>query len=125
MVNGQKEITIAPGLTLNFLVIRFNTGWEFDCPVVVLEPVLRFYEDGRSIEHAIEDVLIDACVDGKLKRENENIRRWNLKYLRRKALACLKGQKFPIAWAQAGREQATFCLNADGNLTVEGWGDEA
>lgn len=61
--------------------------WEFDCPTAVLSPVFRTYEDGRSIESAAEDVLIDACIDGELRTEEPDSwawRGWTQDYLRRK-----------------------------------------
>lgn len=41
------------------LAVRWDAGWEFDAPTVVLEPVLRFTT--QDMESAIEDVLIDVC----------------------------------------------------------------
>lgn len=69
-------------------VLRWDEGWEFDCPTVIISPVLRVNEDGRSIEYAIESLCIDACIEGELR--DGTAWRWDgakgggLAYLRRK-----------------------------------------
>lgn len=83
-----REIKIEPGLEIRIRGLRWDDGWEFDCPVVILDPVLRVHEDGCSLEHAIEDLCIDACIDGVLK--DHEAWRWedapggSIGYLRRK-----------------------------------------
>lgn len=49
------------GQTVDVLAIRWDDGWEFDAPTVVLEPVVRYTD--RHLESAVEDVLIDLVCD--------------------------------------------------------------
>lgn len=82
------EIEIKPGLKIRVRGLRWSAGWEFDCPTAIIDPVYRFHEDGCSLEHAVESLLIDACVDGKLKSHDphfwDEFRGWSPAYLRRK-----------------------------------------
>jgi len=87
--NGVKRsIAIKPGLELKVRALRWDDGWEFDCPVVIIDPVLRTHEDGCSFEYAIESMCIDACIDETLT--DHEAWRWDgapggsMAYLRRK-----------------------------------------
>ena len=84
----NRSIKIEPGVTFKVRALSWDDGWEFDCPVAIIYPVLRVYEDGRGLDQAIEDLCIDACIDGVLK--DHDAWRWedapggSLGYLRRK-----------------------------------------
>lgn len=86
----MRAVKVADGTQLRIRVLRWDEGWEFDCPTVIISPVLRVYEDGRSIEEAIEDLLIDARIEGELRDRERETWRWDgakgggLAYLRRK-----------------------------------------
>ncbi len=78
---------LKPGMEFEVRGLRWSAGWEFDCPTAIIFPVFRFFEDGRSLEHALETVLIDGCIDGELKSTNPNDwdwRGWPAAYLRQK-----------------------------------------
>ena len=83
-----RSVKIEPGVSFKVRALSWDDGWEFDCPVVIIDPVLRVYEDGRGLDQAIEDLCIDACIYGVL--QDHNAWRWDdapggsLGYLRRK-----------------------------------------
>ena len=83
-----KNIPVKVGDTFKITAIRWNEPyWEFDCPTAILFPVFRPFEDGRTIEYAIESILIDACIDGHLHSSDPHSwdwRGWTQEYLRRK-----------------------------------------
>lgn len=70
------------GQKMTIRTMRWDDGWEFDCPVVILSPVVSVAEDGRSIEQMVESFLIDCCIDGI--PASEKLWRWPLSYLKRK-----------------------------------------
>lgn len=64
---------ITSGDKFMFRGCMWDDGWEFDAPIVVYTPAKRIGEGGsicrNSILGVIEDVCIDACVDGEFKSE--------------------------------------------------------
>lgn len=104
-------MTLLPlGEPVRFLIVRWEEGWEFGCPVVVLEPVLRYYDGGQSIEAILEDVCLDLAIDrerniplstqlGKGDQKEFEWRGWNLPTLRRKAEQLLQGEKVRMSRA--------------------------
>lgn len=85
-----RTVEIKEGTEIRIRGLRWDDGWEFDCPVVILDPILRVYEDGRDFESAVEDLCIDGCIDGKLIEHESSSWRWKeapggaMAYLRRK-----------------------------------------
>ena len=83
-----RVVEVKPGTKMRIRGLRWDDGWRYGSPVALIDPVLKVYEDGRSLERAIEDLCIDACVCGVLK--DEEAWRWeaapggSLAYLRRK-----------------------------------------
>lgn len=70
---------IEPGMVLTFDALEWRKPWEFDHPSAPLHPVVRYSENGDSVEHIIEEACIDACVYGELRSEldaNEGIWAW-------------------------------------------------
>ena len=101
---------VQPGLELTIKGIRWDAGWEFDCPVAIISPVFKSYEDGCSLEHAVESLLIDACIDGVMKTEDPNSwewRGWSAGYLQRKYYR--KG-------VERVKQKIRFVLDEDGEL---------
>jgi len=94
-------------------VIRWDAGWEFDYPVVVLRPVLAIFEDGRSCWAAAEQVAEDACLTGELCSESPDAwwRSPSLKRLKR-------------AWARARRGLPAFDRYEADRFTVRFTDDE-
>jgi|SRR5579863_3919661 len=76
----KRKPTVGQKMTIR--TMRWDDGWEFDCPVVILSPVVRVAEDGRSMDQLVEDFLIDCCVTGI--PASEKLWRWPLDYLKRK-----------------------------------------
>lgn len=37
-------------------------AWEFDHPVLIIKPCLRFSTEGESLEQLFEDLAIDICM---------------------------------------------------------------
>ena len=111
---------IQDGTIITIDAIRWNDGWDFDCPGLILRPVLRYYDNGSRLDDMIEDLCIDACVDKKI--ESEDIahefewRGWNLKYLKNVFNQALKGKRFPNRQYEVKREEVKFYINKDGSL---------
>lgn len=105
---------VADGTQLRIRVLRWDEGWEFSCPTAIISPVLRVYENGRSIEAAIEDFCIDACIEGEIRDREQEAWRWDwakgggLAYLRR---------KYYQQGVQRGDVMVKFCLDEDGELS--------
>lgn len=78
-------------------------GWKSGHPVIVLEPLLRYFEES-DIETALEETILDAAFDLEAGQEpqGEDLtgqcqwRGWNLPYLRRVAREVRKGREYPL-----------------------------
>ena len=109
-----RSVEVKPGLETRIRGLRWDDGWEFYCPVVIIDPVLRVYEDGRSLEQAIEDLCIDASITGQMK--DEEAWRWeeapggSLAYLRR---------KYHRKHVQTVDCKVRFVLDEDGEVSWE------
>jgi hypothetical protein len=62
-------VEVCAGTKLIVDVLRWDEQWEFDCPVCVIRPVVRFSPNGESAEHMVEDLAIDASIDGVVRDE--------------------------------------------------------
>jgi hypothetical protein len=102
------------GAVLRIRALRWDDGWEFDCPVVILDPVIRVYEDGRSLDRAIEDLLIDACIDGKISDHEA----WRWKDAPGGARGYLR-RKFYRKYVQRAVVDVRFIHDEDGQLSWE------
>lgn len=95
-------------------VVRWNAGWEFDCPTIVLRPVLAVFEDGRSCWEAAEHIAEDVCISaGELSSAPPDAwwRSPNLKRLKR-------------AWARSRRGLPAFARYAAERFEVRFFNDE-
>lgn len=120
----KKSIKIQPGTTIKMLAVRWvDPYWEFDCPVALLEPVYRFYEDGRSLDSVFEDTEIEGCVNGEI-HDYKNLREYNLSYLKKIARQVLAGKKFPRKQVWAEERKVTFELDRYGELRCSYWPDD-
>lgn len=119
-----KTMKIEDGtvLIVEGLVWR-ESHWEFDHPTILLSPILRYSPSGKSIEGMVEDLVIDACVDGVLESHDYSKefdwRGWNLNTLKKNYRLALKGKKFPEKCYQAEKWQIKFYQNADNELDCE------
>lgn len=111
---AQEKILLKIGIGTQIRVrgLRWDAQWEFDCPTAIIAPVYRFHEDGCSLEHAVESLLIDACINGQLKSHDphfwDSFRGWSPAYLRR---------KFYRRGVEHVDLLVTFDLDEDGELT--------
>lgn len=123
MKKEPVEIKIEEGMTLVCETLRWNDGWEFDCPSMMLSPVIRCFESGSHHENIVENVMIDAVIDGNLKSQDfEKAWGWRgykLPALRRRFREALAGKRFPVANYHAEREVVKIIRDARGELTWE------
>jgi len=69
----KDHLEITAGMEFEIKVLEWREyGWEFDHPVVIIEPVRRYSPNGDSAEHLIEELCIDAVCDGWLRRAHPN-----------------------------------------------------
>src|SRR5690349_6004773 len=96
----RKRITVADGTTLTIDVLRWNEGWEFDCPVCVLRPVIRFSPNGEEADQIVDDLCVSAVVDGFIESEGTEDglidRVFPLKTLKRRWSMARAGRDFPM-----------------------------
>lgn len=117
----SERIPITPGTEIVIDALEWREpAWEFDHPSAVLAPVVRTWESGRCIESIVEDLCVDACVDGYLSSEpvEDGVvgRRWRVATLRRRFREALSGKEFPVMCYQAERVRVRFGLDSDGEL---------
>lgn len=107
--------------------LAWNDGWEFDCPSMMLNPVIRMYENGKSHEHIVEDVLIDAICGGSLRGQDFvatwGWRGYKLPVLRRRFKEALAGKNFPKANYRAARTYVRIIQDPNGDETDMTWED--
>lgn len=119
----SKIIEIKPGTKLVCDTLRWDDGWEFDCPSMMISPVVRCFENGNHHSTIVENVLIDAVVSGKLiKDDKKDFEDWvwrgyKLPVLRRRFKEALAGKNFPKAGYHAEREVVEIVLDERGELT--------
>jgi hypothetical protein len=109
----MADIEVKPGVEFKIRAIRWDAGWEFDCPAAIISPVLYTSEDGSSFEHLIESFMIDCCIDGKMPSHDPKFwewRGWDMPYLRR---------KYYRKNTQRADVLVRFVLDEDGELSWE------
>lgn len=109
-----REIKITPGLEIKIRALRWDDGWEFNCPVVIIDPVLHVHENGDSFEAIAESLCIDACIYGVLKDEDG----WRWKDAPGGALGYLR-RKYHRKHVQRYEGRVRFILDEDGELFWE------
>lgn len=101
MIRSRGANPVSVGDVIDLEVMRWDDGWEFDCPTVILSPRFRVFEDGRSIEQAVEDFLVDVCCAGQLPKDHVDTegqwagcvgRRWTRGALRQRKRRIKAGQ---------------------------------
>jgi hypothetical protein len=112
-----RRIEVNDGTVLTIDILRWNEGWDFDCPVAVLRPVVRFSPNGEHAEEMVEDLCGDAAVDGYLISEEEEggliDRQYPLKSLKRRWAASRRGVEFPVLCYTASRYRVRFFIDTD------------
>ncbi|HEY1171009.1 MAG TPA: hypothetical protein VGH19_06520 [Verrucomicrobiae bacterium] len=118
-----KTFEIKEGMELVCDTLRWDEGWEFDCPSMMISPVIRCFEDGRHHESIREEVLINGIVKGAIKDENfEETWGWRgfkLPVLKRRFREALAGKKFPKANYKAERVVVKIVKDDRGELIWE------
>lgn len=118
----SAPLRILPGAELVVDVLRWHEGWDFDCPVCVLRPVVRFSPNGESAEQLVESLCLDACVDGALYSEAEDglvDRQFPIGMLKRRWAAARRGVVFPVRQYKAYRFRVRFHPNTLGELEFD------
>lgn len=114
---------IENGTVITVKALEWREDWEFDHPTVILSPVRRYSPNGDSIAQMVEELGIDACVDGELEDENMDDefewRGWSWKRLNRVFREALKGKVFPRKEYRAKQFELRFHPDGDGALTFD------
>lgn len=117
----KEPIEIKPGMTFVCDTLQWDDGWEFNRPSMMLSPIIRCFEDASSHDRIVENVLMDAVIEGKLKSDNFEKewgwRGYKLPVLKRRFREALAGKRFPKAGYWAEREKVTIVLDEDGELS--------
>lgn len=113
-------MNIENGTVIIVDALRWNDGWEFDCPGLILSPVIKYYDNGASLDSMIEDLCIDASanksmVDEDIKHEFE-WRGWNLQYFKKVFKDSLHGKKYPKRDYQTLRQKVKFFIDEHDEL---------
>lgn len=85
------------GDVIEFICLSWTEAqWEFDHPVVVLKPILKYSPNGDGRDNMIEDMAFDLCCGDDIKDEDcaEEFkwRHWNIKTLNKVAKDRLTGK---------------------------------
>jgi hypothetical protein len=105
------KIKLNDGLAVTFMTLRWDDGWDFDCPSMCLSPIIRCFEDGSSHDRIIGDICVDAVCSGFIKSrsfEGWTWRGYRLPVLRRRFREALGGKNFPVAKYEAKQEVIIF-----------------
>jgi hypothetical protein len=110
--------TIVAGSEIVVDVLRWNEGWEFDCPVCILRPVVRFSPNGDDAEQMVENLAIDAAVTGHLQSTEVGAdgvvdKQYPLKALKRRWAANRRGVQFPRLQYSASRFRVRFIASSE------------
>ena len=110
-------IEVKDGTEIIVKVLEWHEGWEFDHPILVLSPVIRYSPNGESAEYMAEDLGIDLCVDGKAENHDYTSefewRGWKLDYLNKVYSQARKGKKFPKKCHKATEYRLRFFLDGE------------
>ena len=111
---------IKDGIVITVDALRWNDGWEFDCPGLILRPVTKYFCSGESIDTMVEELCLDAAVDEEITDEDITHefewRGWNLNYFKKVFSQALKGKSFPKRQYEAERHKFKFYKNVSGEL---------
>jgi hypothetical protein len=101
---NEPSYVLPLGQPIRFLAFSWDEQWEFDCPCVVLEPVVSYSSNGEDPEDLIKEIAEDLCAlaaggqalpCGLTCPDLEEFawRGWNLEDIRAAAEAKLRGEK--------------------------------
>ncbi len=114
---------------IRFLAVRWGEGWEFDCLVVLLEPVFRYESNGHHTDQIIEDVACDITAYHGIRRIEKGPspadvhefawREWDMDALPAKAESLLRGEKVDLGvgdFAEAREQWIEFYEDGMGDI---------
>lgn len=108
---------VQEGTTIIFDLLSWREDWEFDHPSAMLRPFVRIWEDSRSFEGMVEDVCIDACLDGDLPEgDDDDGGIVIIPTLKRRFREAMNGRRFPVKQYQATQVVVQFYRDSDGEL---------
>jgi hypothetical protein len=114
------RIEVREGTELTVDVLRWDEGWDFDAPVCVLRPVIRFSPNGEHTDEVAESLAENAAVDGFVTgdvTENGLVdRQFPIALLRRRWSEAWRGKDFPLRQYTAARYHVRFSRDADGEM---------
>lgn len=117
-VATKQRIDVHDGTVLLVDVLRWHEGWDFDCPVCILRPVIRFSPNGEQADQMVEDLCVNASVDGYIESEGTEggliDRQFPFVRLRRQWSKARSGHASPVKVYTATRFRVSFFLDADG-----------
>jgi hypothetical protein len=112
-----KRIPVVAGTEIVVDVLRWNEGWDFDCPVCILRPVVQFSPNGDHAEDMVEQLAINASIDGYVRDEGTEgglvDRQFPLASLKRRWAANRRGVEFPQKGYTATRFRIRFRPDTD------------
>lgn len=119
--NPERGTAVRDGTELTVDVLRWDAGWEFDCPVCVLRPVVRFSPNGEEADQIAESLAEDAAITGLVEGEEPDEdglidRQYRLATLKRRWGEAWRGKDFPNRGYTAARFRVRFTRNAEGDL---------
>lgn len=122
--NEPGRIAIQDGSEIIVDVLRWDEGWDFDCPVCVIRPVVRFSPNGEHADELVEELALDASIYGHLPIEQEQSglvdRQYPIKTLKRRWSQARRGVEFPVKGYTASRFTVRFHADDDGlAFTIE------
>jgi hypothetical protein len=116
----STRIGVREGTAFTVDVLRWDEEWDFDAPVCVLRPVIRFSPNGEHTDEMAEQLAEDAAIDGFVDGEGtENgliDRQFPLALLKRRWSEAWRGKEFPVRQYTAARYHVLFSRDADGEL---------
>ncbi|WP_234734531.1 hypothetical protein [Tellurirhabdus bombi] len=112
------------GDEVDFLFLRWDENWEFDCPIVLASPVFKYADDGAVPEQLLDDILVNISIGEGTLDESEDFegesewRSWpNPKRFLAIIRERLKGKTTWKKWsAVATRIKVRFYWNQDEEL---------
>lgn len=114
-------IEIKEGMEFVCDTLRWDDGWEFEHPSMMISPIIRCFESGSGHERIVEDVMMDAVIEGKIKDDDFGKqwgwRGYKLPVLKRRFREALAGKRFPVACYIAERTKVKIVRDDDGDLT--------
>ena len=119
----SARIAVDDGKVVTVDVLTWDEDWEFDNPVCILRPVVRYSPNGddpyRMVEELAEDLAFHGSVDSEADDDGMIDRQFPLKSLKRRWGANRGGKQFPRRRYTASRFRVFFYANDAGELEFD------